>query len=198
LAIAIYLTHPQIIIDKNVAVPNWSLSELGLQRAIAASNSVWASSIDQIISSEETKALETAKCFANALSLNVFVGDNLGENDRSSTGFLPPDQFEHAADFFMNKPDESFHGWERAIDAQARIVSSVHAAIGANPGAKCTLIVGHGGVGTLLKCHIAKRKIARKEDQPANGGGNIFAFDLETRSLLCEWIPMEEFSGIAS
>jgi len=60
------------------------------------------------------------------------------------------------------------------------------------------LLVGHGGVGTQLKCHIADRKIARTEDQPSNGGGNIFAFDLETKSLLCDWTPMEEFSGIAS
>lgn len=179
-------------------MPNWGLSELGLQRAIEASKMQWVRSIDQIISSDETKAMETANCFGSALSLDVIVGANMGENDRSSTGFLPPEQFEYAADNFMNKPHESFRGWERAIDAQARIVASVFAALKAHSNARCTLFVGHGGVGTLLKCHIAKRKIARFEDQPGNAGGNIFAFDLETSSLLCDWIAMEDYSGIAS
>lgn len=194
----IYLSHPQVCIDKDVAVPSWSLSELGLRRAIEASKKPWASSIDQIISSDETKARETAHCFAKELSLDVIIGDNMGENDRSSTGFLPPEQFERAADNFMNKPDESFRGWERAIDAQARIVASVFATVQAHTRARHTLIVGHGGVGTLLKCHIAKRQITRNEDQPGNGGGNIFAFDLETNSLVCDWIAMEDYSGIAS
>ena len=198
MACVIYLSHPQVRIDKYVAVPKWSLSELGMRRAIEASSLAWTKSIDQIISSNETKALETAQCFARALSLDYFVSENTGENDRSSTGFLPPDQFERAADCFMNKPDESFQGWERAIDAQARIVASVDTALKAYPKAELVLIVGHGGVGTLLKCHLANRKIARTEDQPGNGGGNIFAFDLEAKSLLCDWTSMEKFSGIAS
>ncbi len=141
--------------------------------------------------------METAHCFASTLSIEYQVGDEMGENDRSSTGFLTPDLFELAADQFMNKPEVSYKGWERAIDAQARIVSSIKRELGQYNGRGTILFVGHGGVGTLLKCHIAKRKIARAEDQPANGGGNIFAFDLETRSLLCDWIAMEDYSGIA-
>ena len=194
----IYLSHPQVRIDKDVAVPNWSLSELGMERAIHASKMPWVKSIDQIISSDETKALETAQCFANALSLKYVIGEGMGENDRSSTGFLPPDQFELAADCFMNRPYESFQGWERAIDAQTRIVTSVGTALKSHAKNKHILMVGHGGIGTLLKCHLANRKIARTEDQPGNGGGNIFAFDLVTNLLLCDWMPMEEFEGISS
>ncbi len=197
MAYVIYLSHPQVHIEKDVAIPNWSLSELGIERAAQTTKLPWTKSIDQIITSDETKALETAQCFANALSLKYVVGEDMGENDRSSTGFLPPEQFEHAADCFMNMPSESFRGWERAIDAQARIFKSVDAALKAYPKAEQVLFVGHGGVGTLLKCQLANRQIARIEDQPGNGGGNIFAFDLVTKSLLCDWTPMEEFAGIS-
>lgn len=198
MAYAIYLTHPQVSIDKDTPVPNWSLSELGLQRAIAASKLAWVKSINRIISSDETKAQETAQCFARSLSIDYQTGRNMGENDRSSTGFLPPELFEIAADHFMNTPEVSYRGWERAVDAQARIMASVKLALSDSSGEDAVLFVGHGGVGTLLKCDIADRKIARIEDQPGNGGGNIFAFDLETKSLLCDWTPMEEFEGVSS
>ncbi|MEM9573763.1 MAG: histidine phosphatase family protein [Pseudomonadota bacterium] len=198
MAYAIYLTHPQVNIDKDTPVPKWSLSELGLQRAIAASELPWVKSIDRIVSSDETKAQETAACFARSLSIDYQIGHNMGENDRSSTGFMPPDLFEIAANHFMDSPEVSYRGWERAVDAQARIVASVEIAVRAHTGDGAVLLVGHGGVGTLLKCHIADRKIARVEDQPGNGGGNIFAFDLETKSLLCDWTPMEEFTGVSS
>ena len=49
----------------------------------------------------------------------------LHENDRSATGYLPPDRFEAVADRFFAEPETSVLGWERAVDAQARIVACV-------------------------------------------------------------------------
>ena len=48
----------------------------------------------------------------------------IGENDRSATGFLPREEFWATADLFFAHPTESIRGWERAIDAQARIVAA--------------------------------------------------------------------------
>ena len=45
-------------------------------------------------------------------------------------------------------------------------------------------IVGHGGTGTLLYCHLAGLPIDRRYDQPATNGGNWFAFDRASRKLL--------------
>lgn len=36
------------------------------------------------------------------------------ENDRSSTGFLPPEEFEVVADAFFAQPGVSVRGWETA------------------------------------------------------------------------------------
>lgn len=52
-------------------------------------------------------------------------------------------------------------------------------------------IVAHGGVGTLLLCHLRGDRIARTHDQPPNNGGNFFAFDAVTRRLHHGWRPID-------
>lgn len=190
---ALYITHPQIRIDPAVAVPKWGLSETGAARARLAATRPWARQLGRIISSDETKAMEAAALVA-AGGLAVEVIEGMHENDRSATGFLPPPEFEKAADWFFANPTASFHGWERAIDAQARIVSKVEEVLRQHDPKVPVAFVGHGGVGTLLKCHLEKRPIARQGDQPA-GGGNLFCFRLADRSLSCDWTPIEDWPG---
>ena len=100
----------------------------------------------------------------------------MGENDRSATGFLPPDAFEDAANWFFAHPQESFKGWERAADAQTRIVAAVERLLANHDPNVPIAFVGHGGVGTLLKCHLLGKPIARDGDQPA-GGEDFGRFD---------------------
>ena len=111
------------------------------------------------------------------------------ENDRSSTGFLPPHEFERVADTFFAAPDTSVRGWETARAAQARIVAEVTACIALYPEGD-VLFVGHGAVGTLLWCHLAGVGIDRRHDQPA-GGGNWFSFRDDDRRPDAGWRPME-------
>jgi broad specificity phosphatase PhoE len=175
----LYITHPQVKIDPAVPVPKWGLSEIGSARAHMAANT-WARQWRRIVSSDETKAIETA------------VG--VTENDRSATGFLPPPEFEDAANWFFAHPEESFKGWERAIDAQRRIVSAVERVLSGHDETGPIAFVGHGGVGTLLKCHLEGRPIGRDRDQPA-GGGNLYCFSLADRRLSCDWTPIEKWQG---
>lgn len=185
----VYISHPEVRIDPATPVPDWSLSETGAERARTAAKADWVRRLTRIISSDETKAIETAEIFAAAAGLNVEIHEDMGENDRSATGFLPPSEFEAAADWFFAHPQESFHGWERAIDAQARIVSSVRAALHGHDASKPVAFIGHGGVGTLLKCQLKAVPIDRVEDQ--RGGGNLFAFSLADMSVSCDWTPIE-------
>jgi broad specificity phosphatase PhoE len=190
---ALYITHPQVRIDPAVAVPKWGLSETGAARARLAATRPWARQLGRIVSSDETKAMETAALVA-AGGLSVEVIEGMHENDRSATGFLPPPEFEKAADRFFANPTASFHGWERAIDAQVRIVSKVEEVLRQHDAKVPVAFVGHGGVGTLLKCHLEKRPIARQGDQPG-GGGNLFCFRLADRALSCDWTPIEDWPG---
>lgn len=191
---ALYITHPQVKIDPNVPVPEWGLSDLGAERAIKASRLAWARQLRRIVSSEEKKAIETARILADACGASVETVAGMHENDRSATGFLPPPKFENAVDWFFTHPTESFHGWERAMDAQNRIVSAVEAILEDHALDQSIAFVGHGGVGTLLKCHLARQPISRRQDQPG-GGGNLFCFSLADRRITCDWTAMETWQG---
>ncbi len=190
----LYITHPQVKIDPDVPVPKWGLSDLGAARARQAAQRPWAAQVRRIISSDETKAIETAQFLADVAGVPVEIVDGMHENDRSATGFLPPAEFEKAADWFFANPLASFHGWERAVDAQQRIVTAVDAILSTHDASQPIAFIGHGGVGTLLKCHLQGRPIGRDRDQPA-GGGNLYAFSLADRRLSCDWTPIEEWQG---
>ncbi|MFT3978815.1 MAG: histidine phosphatase family protein, partial [Sphingomonas bacterium] len=125
MSIACYLSHPEVRIDPAVPVPQWGLSDVGRARVAAFARGPWARRFTRIVSSDEVKAQETARLIGDAIGVAVETGGNMGENDRSATGFLPPDEFEQTADAFFARPDESVRGWERALDAQRRIVTAV-------------------------------------------------------------------------
>ncbi|GAK70408.1 hypothetical protein RRU01S_11_00610 [Agrobacterium rubi TR3 = NBRC 13261] len=192
---ALYITHPQVRIDADVPVPDWGLSELGIERACKTSALRWVKTLRRIVSSEENKAVETVSILASASGVAVETVAKMHENDRSATGFLPPDSFEAAADWFFTHPHASYKGWETAIDAQARIVSAVGAILSSHDPAQPIAFVGHGGVGTLLKCHLAGSEITRTQDQPP-GGGNLFCFPLADRRITCDWTAMETWQGM--
>lgn len=62
-------------------------------------------------SSAEAKAIEAAGILAARLGVGVNVDEDLGENDRTATGFLPPDEFETVVDAFFAEPEKSIRGW---------------------------------------------------------------------------------------
>ncbi|QOG16915.1 MULTISPECIES: histidine phosphatase family protein [Bradyrhizobium] len=193
MSIVRYLTHPQVQIDPDVPVPQWGLSPTGRARTEALAQASWLAHTTQIVSSGERKAIETAEIIAIRLGIMIEIREAMHENDRSATGFLKPAEFEQVADRFFAEPHLSVRGWERAIDAQARIVREAEAVLARNrPGD--ILFVGHGGVGTLLFCHTAGYPIDRVHDQPA-GGGNLFAFARDGRQVVHGWRRMEEVAA---
>ena len=80
------------------------------------------------------------------------------------------------------------------MDAQARIVAAVETLLSAHDPSVSVAIVGHGGVGTLLKCHLKGVPISRSEDQ-TGPGGQCYAFRLDDRRLLCDWTAFEYWGG---
>jgi broad specificity phosphatase PhoE len=185
-----YLTHPQVKIEPDVPVPSWGLSDVGRIRTEALANAGWLSETTQIISSGERKAIETAATIAGQLNVTVEVRDAMHENDRSTTRFLAPDEFESVADQFFADPLVSIRGWGRAIDAQLRIVREVECVLARNRSGD-VLFVGHGAVGTLLFCHYSGLAIDRTHDQPA-GGGHCFTLVKDGRRVLHPWRRMED------
>lgn len=190
---AIYLTHPEVVIDPAVPVPDWGLSDIGAARVAALTARLGPMPGVQVVSSGERKALETAWPLAAGTGRAVMVRPHMHENDRSATGFLPGAEFETVADAFFANPDESVRGWETARAAQTRIVAEARAVLASVPDGPL-IFTGHGGVGTLLFCHLAGHPIDRKWDQP--GGGHWFRFDTATGRPEAGWAPVETLTGL--
>ncbi len=185
-----HLTHPQVIQDPDIPVQKWHLSDQGKQRLEACDCCTAFANTGKIVASTETKAIETAEIIASVLGIDFQVRDNMHENDRSATGYLRPELFEQTADEFFNSPEQSTKGWERAVDAQARIVAQTEAVLRTSTH-DAVLLIGHGAVGTLLFCHFAGHPINRSYDQPA-GGGNVFSVNADTGEVIHAWKPIEQ------
>jgi broad specificity phosphatase PhoE len=194
LSTVFFITHPDVVIEPAIPVPDWPLNERGRCRMQALASRTWISGVRSIFASSERKARDAAQILADGLGLAGYrIVDGLGENDRSATGFLDKAEFEATADAFFATPQTSVRGWEPAAAAQTRIVGAVHQLLGEVSDSDIA-IIGHGGTGTLLYCHLAGLPISRRFDQPASNGGNWFSFDrLSCRKLLqVGWQSIDE------
>jgi broad specificity phosphatase PhoE len=187
-----FVTHPDVVIDPTVPVPDWSLSPRGRDRMTAALSQPWVAGTRAVWCSRERKARDGAEILALHLGLPIRALAALGENDRSATGYLPAAEFEAVVEAFFARPEESVRGWERAADAQRRIVTAIAAVVASS--ADCggdIIVVSHGGVGTLLLCHLRGEAITARHGQPPNNGGNRFGFEAATGRLHGGWAPID-------
>jgi broad specificity phosphatase PhoE len=183
----IFVSHPEVVVDPGKDITDWGLSAQGRNRAKTFAAQPVLQKVSHLWSSAERKAKETADILAAPRGLTVKCNADLGENDRSATGFLPPEQFQAAADAFFAHPDDSMRGWETARDAQARIARAVCAIVKAHDG-EDLVIVSHGAVGTLLWCHLTGHPIDRRHDQP--GQGHYWWADLDILMPQSGWQPI--------
>lgn len=181
-------THPEIVVDPAIPVPRWSLSDRGSLRARAFARRPLLKDLRAVWSSDETKAIEAAGLVAAPHGLSVQVHKGLAEIDRSATGYLSHDEHFAVADAAFAAPQRSIRGWERILDAEKRMVAATEDILAGHPGGDI-LLMCHGGVATLLRCHLLGVGISRALDQPFSG--HVFTVDLATRQLLTGWEPIE-------
>lgn len=169
--VSFFLTHAEVDVEPAAPIETWGLSAVGRARADGAADVAWNAGVRRIVSSTEVKAIETAAVLARAVGVVPTRDAALGEIDRSATGYLPFAEFDGVVDGFFAEPERSVRGWERAVDAQARIVAAVRR-LGADGD---VTIVSHGAVGALLLADLRGEPISRGLDQP--GMGSVFTFD---------------------
>lgn len=182
-----FVTHPEVVIDPLIPVPDWPLSALGRARMAALARDPMMRGLAAVWSSAERKARDGAEILAEALGLEPRICEGLHENDRSATGFLPPPEFEATADLFFAHPTTSIRGWKTAAAAQARVLAAIEEVLSQSPPGDVG-IVAHGGVGTLLLCHLEGVPITRALDQ--KGAGHRLAFDRASRVLRHGWTAL--------
>jgi broad specificity phosphatase PhoE len=182
------VTHPEVDIDPELPVADWTLSAAGLARlpvvipVLSRATSVW--------SSNELKALQAAQLIAGALKLSPSIHPGLAEIDRSATGYLPEPEFWATYQQFLELPDVSARGWETAHDAQRRMMRAVDAVLAdSRVGDGELVLVTHGGVAALLMAQLTGTPVQRLVDQP--GQGSYFSFDRADRELRGGWQSYE-------
>lgn len=187
MAHVIFLTHPEVVIDPAVPVPEWPLSPAGRRRMAWFGEVMGGRPVTAVWSSDERKALDGAEILAARLNVPHRVHPHLGENERSSTGFVAPPEFWEIVDAFFSRPDESIRGWETARAAQARIVGAIDQVLASESATGDIVVVSHGGVGRLLCAHLQSVEIGT-EDRPSHpGGGCWMEFDRATRLIVSPW-----------
>ena len=195
MAHSFYLSHSEVIIEPEISPTQWSLSDLGRQRIKNAASRGTFDHITKVISSQEEKTRQAATIIAKYLGIGFVEEPLCNENERFATSFLSEQEFENTLNLLYEKPNESANGWESATDTLNRMIATLNTQLVNGVGGN-VLYVGHGTIGTLLKCHIGKRKISRQEDQrliAATGGGNMFAFDWSQQELLTDWVAIEDW-----
>ena len=187
----IYIAHPDVVKDPRVPVPRWPLSARGRARMAQMLSRPWVRAVGAVFCSDEQKALDGAAILANFLGIEYTIVPELGEVDRSSTGWLPEEEHAEAARRLFERPDERVRGWETARQAQDRIVRAVDRVIDLHDGRGDIAIMAHGAVGTFLLCHLKGVPISMAEAQPGRDGGHYFRFEAGTGRLLEGWTRID-------
>jgi broad specificity phosphatase PhoE len=187
----VFITHPEVVIDPATPVPRWPLSPVGRARMEAFAAALAGRKMAAVWSSDEQKAVDGAAILAERLGAPHRIEPALGENGRESTGYIAPPEFWEVVDQFFARPDESVRGWEKARDAQARIIGGV-SEVDRLSGSGVVLIVSHGGVGALLTAHLQKVEIGQ-EDRPQHAGGGCYlVVDRGPLRLRQSWREVED------
>jgi len=187
----LFITHPEVVIDPTVPVPRWPLSPKGRTRMEAFAAALAGRRVAEVWSSDEQKAVDGAAILAERLGAPHRIEPALGENGRESTGYIAPPEFWEVVEQFFARPDESVRGWERARDAQARIIGAV-SRVDRAAGRGVVLIVSHGGVGALLTAHLQRVEIGQEDRPPNPGGGCYLVLRRAPLALSHGWREMED------
>jgi broad specificity phosphatase PhoE len=148
--------------------------------------------ISAVYASTERKAMDGAAIAAERLGLSYDTDENLGENDRSATGYIAPPEFWDVVRDFFARPHESIRGWERAIDAQTRIVDAIGRILREDETSGDIVVVSHGGVGCLLTAHLQKVEIGQESRPSHPGGGCFIRIDRDSYTLTQGWRNIED------
>lgn len=187
-----FITHPDVVIDPEIPVPRWPLSERGRERMKMLLDKPWINRLGSIYCSMEQKAIDGAVLLAKHLSLGYEMVQGLDEIDRSSTGYLPHAEHAATATKFFANPEQSIRGWETACHAQQRIIEAVEGLIETDSGSKHIAIVSHGAVGVLYLCRLKQCPISATEGPAGANGGSYYCFEATSKSLVHGWQLIDE------
>jgi broad specificity phosphatase PhoE len=192
MASLVFITHPEVIIDPDQPIPEWPLNPTGRARMERFAELLAGRDVSAIHASTERKAMDGAAIVAERLGLSYRTDEDLGENDRSATGYIAPPEFWDVVREFFGHPHESIRGWERAVDAQTRIVNAVGRILREDETTGDIVVVSHGAVGCLLTAHLQQVEIGKESRPQHPGGGCFIVIDRDSFTLTQDWRAIED------
>jgi broad specificity phosphatase PhoE len=145
----ILVKHSLPEIQESSPAREWELSEEGRLRAGRLAERLIQYQPQVIISSKESKAVQTAGILSGKFNVKPQSVDGLHEHDRSSTPYLSRDDFENSVREFFANPDQLVFGNETANEAYQRFAQAVYSILESFPH-KTIVVVAHGTVISLF------------------------------------------------
>jgi broad specificity phosphatase PhoE len=138
----------------DVPASQWRLSDEGRRRCGLLAQRLAPYGLDVVVSSDEPKAVETARIVARWFGVPSEAVEGLREHDRSNVVGLDRDRFHDAVGRLFAHPDELVFGRETAEEARLRFASSLDRVLERHPSANIA-VFAHGTVLSLYLAHIA-------------------------------------------
>jgi broad specificity phosphatase PhoE len=150
----ILIRHSMPDIVPGVLASQWALSDQGRQRCqlLAARLVPWQPRI--VVSSLETKAIETGRLVAEGLHIPFETAEGLHEHERTGTTFTSRERFQSDIAAFFREPDRLVFGDETADQASQRFHRAVISVLETHP-LDTVAIATHGTVMTLFVSRAA-------------------------------------------
>jgi broad specificity phosphatase PhoE len=134
----------------------WKLSQEGIDASNRAASVLQHAGIGNVYSSEEVKAIETAKILADEWKLAYHTRPDLHEHDRSNVPHMRSGEFISHVELFFRRPDELVLGKETATEALERFGTAVRAIVKESSNGSIA-VVAHGTVIALLLAKLQEK-----------------------------------------
>jgi broad specificity phosphatase PhoE len=153
-ALLVLIRHSVPAIDSSRPAREWSLSAEGCGRARQLAVDLERYGLQVLASSEEVKAVQTARILGEELNLAAEVTPGLHEQERSDAVGLDREAFLRAVAQVFARPSERVLGGESADEARARFSGALGQLLARYPGRNVGVIT-HG---TVLSLYVAQRE----------------------------------------
>lgn len=152
----ILIKHALPDIDPARPASAWQLGETGRGQALALADQLSTYPLQRIITSTESKAIETGQIIAERLKLSCRTADHLHEHERANERYMDKAAFHAKVQRFFSDPDALHFGTETASGAHARFAAAVDHVLAAYAD-PVLAIVAHGTVISLCAAPLLKR-----------------------------------------
>ncbi|MFQ5831232.1 MAG: histidine phosphatase family protein [Candidatus Thorarchaeota archaeon] len=143
-----FLRHAETRIDPDTSPSRWHVTREGVKTARMLASSGMFDKVDLVVTSAESKAIETARPFAVKLGLEIIIEPRFNELERVGGHIESQNEYLRRVQLAFRNQDSSAHGWETAASAIRRFEQGIRS-IESEIESDTVLVVSHGLVLSL-------------------------------------------------